>query len=195
MIEMEESFGSARWIRGATSIPVCVRLHGPWFITGSVLGVPNDADYRERVRAEGEAIRAAHAITAPSRNVLEQVRDFYGLTLGEAEVIPTPTSPVPTVERWRLEDCDSKQVLFIGRFDRLKGGDLIVEAFGHVLEVIPEARLSFVGPDRGFISSDGEAGTSRTLSEIEFLVPSKPVASNGLDNNLSPRWLTFAARL
>jgi glycosyltransferase involved in cell wall biosynthesis len=155
IIEMEESFGWARWVRRATSLPVCVRLHGPWFLNGTAAGVPNDSAFRERVRDEEQAIREADAVTAPSQNVLEQVRDFYGLALPEAEVILPPTWPVPTAERWRLEDCDPKQVLFIGRFDRHKGGDLIIEAFGRVLEVIPDAQLRFVGPDTGCIAGDG----------------------------------------
>jgi len=155
LIEMEESFGWARWVRQATSIPVCVRLHGPWFLNGAANGFPDTDGFRKRVREEGLAIRTADAVTAPSRDVLAQVRDFYGLALPEADVIPPPTWPVPAAERWRLEDCDPKQVLFIGRFDRHKGGDLIVEAFGRVLEVIPEARLRFVGMDKGFLASDG----------------------------------------
>ena len=74
-------------------------------------------------------------------------------------MIPAPTLPIAAAYRWRLEDCDRKQVLFIGRFDRHKGGDLIIEAFGRVLEVIPNARLLFVGPDRGLITGDGECWT------------------------------------
>ena len=155
VIEMEESFGWARWIVEETPIPVCVRLHGPWFLNGSVLGVPEDIEYHDRVREEGEAIRLAHAVSAPSRNVLEQVRAFYGLELPEAEVIPAPTLPVPASERWRWGDCEPNQVVFIGRFDRHKGGDLIIEAFRHVLEAVPEARLRFVGPDRGCKADDG----------------------------------------
>jgi hypothetical protein len=81
LMEMEESFGWARWIVQETSIPVCVRLHGPWFLNGSMLGVPDDDEYRERVCEEGKAIQFAHAVSAPSQNVLEQVRAFYELEL------------------------------------------------------------------------------------------------------------------
>jgi glycosyltransferase involved in cell wall biosynthesis len=86
---------------------------------------------------------------------LEQVRDYYRIALLDAEVIPNPTWPVPVAERWRLEGCDPKQVLFVGRFDRLKGGDLIIEAFGRVLHDVPEARLCFVGPDASCAVDDG----------------------------------------
>ncbi len=155
IIEMEESFGWARWLSAVTSIAVCVRLHGPWLLSGRALAVPEDDAFHQRVRDEGLGIRAANAVTAPARGVLEQVRDFYGIALPEAEVIPNATWPVAPAERWRLEECDPKQVVFIGRFDRLKGGDLIIEAFGRVLHDVPDARLLFVGPDRGYTDGDG----------------------------------------
>ncbi len=155
ILEMEETFGLARWVCQKTSIPVCVRLHGPWFLNGPAEGCSQDAVFHRRVFEEGRAIRAAHAITAPSRDVLERVRNFYDLTLPKAEVIPNPPRPVPAAQRWRSEGCDPKRVLFIGRFDRLKGGDLIIEAFRLVLQEFPDARLSFVGPDRGCITDNG----------------------------------------
>jgi glycosyltransferase involved in cell wall biosynthesis len=155
LIDMEESFGWARWIVQDMPIPVCVRLHGPWFLNGSILGVPQDREYRRRVRDEGKAIQFAHAVSAPSRDVLDKVRAFYGLELSEAEVVPNPTLPVPASERWRYDRCDPQQVVFIGRFDRHKGGDLIIEAFRHVLEAVPEAKLRFVGPDPGCRADDG----------------------------------------
>jgi glycosyltransferase involved in cell wall biosynthesis len=155
IIESEETFGDARWISQEISIPVCVRLHGPWFLNGPAHGCPRDGTFRRRVFEEGLAIRAAHGVTAPSRDVLERTRDFYGLALPNAEVIPGTVPPVPVDQRWRFEDCDTKAVLFVGRFDRHKGGDLMVEGFGRVLREIPEARLWYVGVDKGYIAGDG----------------------------------------
>jgi len=54
-----------------------------------------------------------------------------------------------------LNDADPKRILFVGRFDRHKGGDLIIDAFGRVLANVPDARLWFVGPDRGYIDTNG----------------------------------------
>ena len=73
IIEMEESFGWPHSVCEAISIPVCVRLHGPWFLNGTVLGVPADENFREKLRDEGRAIKIADAVSAPSRDVLEQV--------------------------------------------------------------------------------------------------------------------------
>lgn len=122
IFEMEESFGTARWVSRRISIPLCVRVHGPWFLNGPAQGCPQDETFRRRVIAEGRAIRDAQAITAPSHDVLDRVRDFYGLALPDAEVIPGTTPAVPADQRWRWDACDPKAILFVGRFDRHKGG-------------------------------------------------------------------------
>lgn len=163
IIEMEESFGVAGRIQSTVPVPVCVRLHGPWFLNGPALGVQVDGVYRERVHAEGRAIATSAGVSAPSRDVLERVRAFYGLELKHAEVIPNPVAPVHPAERWRLDTCDRDLALFIGRFDRHKGGDLVIQAFARVLRERPRARLVFVGPDRGCVMTDGRA---RTLEEL-----------------------------
>src|SRR5262249_32367299 len=102
--------------------------------------------------------------TASSHDVLEQTRAYYGLALEDAEVVHPPIAPAPPGERWRLEACDPAQVLFVGRFDRHKGGDLMIEAFGRVLREVPRARLCFVGPDHGCPD-----GTGRSWGLVEFL--------------------------
>ncbi len=153
IFEMEETYGWAQWLRQSSPIPICVRLHGPWFLNGRALGVPEDEGFRVRVEMEGRAIRDADLITAPSRDVLDQTRAFYGIALAEAEVIPDPAPRM--TELWHLQAADPRRILFVGRFDRHKGGDLIIDAFGRVLAQVPEARLLFVGPDRGCIDPAG----------------------------------------
>jgi glycosyltransferase involved in cell wall biosynthesis len=157
LFEIEESFGNALWIQRRTSVPICIRLHGPWFLNGPVQGVREDREFRRRVVEEGRAIAAADGVTASSHDVLEQTRAYYGLALEDAEVVHPPIAPVPPGERWRLEACDPTRVLFVGRFDRHKGGDLIIEAFGRVLQEVPQARLCFVGPDRGCPDAGGRS--------------------------------------
>jgi glycosyltransferase involved in cell wall biosynthesis len=69
---------------------------------------------------------------------------------------------VPTERRWSLAHCDPFHLLFVGRFDRHKGGDVVIDAFRRVAQRFPELRLSFVGRDEGL--SD-EEGRSWTLAE------------------------------
>jgi glycosyltransferase involved in cell wall biosynthesis len=155
VLEMEESFGWAEQVQQVLHIPLSVRLHGPWFLNGSVQGIPEDAAFQRRVAHEGRAIRRAAGVTAPSRDVLERTRNHYGLALDQAEVIPTLTPLIPPADRWQPTGCAPGHVLFIGRFDRHKGGDLIVEAFARILPAAPQARLWFAGPDPGHVDATG----------------------------------------
>ncbi len=156
LIELEESFGWAAEVTGKVSVPVIVRLHGPWFLNGTALGVPQDRAYQVRVDQERLGIARASAITSPSHDVLNQTRDHYQLPLEEAEVIPNPIDPVPKDRQWKPGDSDPNLVTFIGRFDRHKGGDLLIDAFARVLQERPATRLRFVGPDRGCLNDQGK---------------------------------------
>jgi glycosyltransferase involved in cell wall biosynthesis len=162
VVEMEESYGRARWLRRALAVPVVVRLHGPWFLNGPLRGAVDDARFRDRVRLEKEAILAADAITAPSLDVLERTRAYYGLKLERAEVIPNPTQIIPAGARWDLDGCEAGTIVFIGRFDRHKGGDLVIDAFAEVARRRPSARLIFAGPDSGYFD---DAGRRRTIQD------------------------------
>jgi glycosyltransferase involved in cell wall biosynthesis len=156
LLEMEESFGAALYAQEVSTVPIVVRLHGPWFLNGAALGVPTDTqEFARRDRAEARCIADARAVTSPSRDLLERVRSRYGLALEQAAVIPNPAPVIPLASRWRADRADRNTVLFVGRFDRHKGGDLVVEAFGRLAARIPEARLIFVGPDRGLRDDAG----------------------------------------
>ena len=163
LVEIEESLGYAVELIRRLPVPVVVRLHGPWFLNGEALGFQHDRKYRKRIEAEGQGIRMAAGVTAPSLEVINRVRSFYGLELPHAEAIPVPLRPLPPGSRWRLEECDRRKVLFIGRFDRHKGADVLIEAFSKVLAQVPDARLEIVGPDRGFRD---DVGRSWTLEEL-----------------------------
>ena len=155
VVEMEESFGIARSILRRSSVPICVRLHGPWFLNGAAQGYSRDYAFHHRVFEEGQAIRSAYAVTAVSGDVLNRVREFYGLALPGAQVIHGTTPAVTASERWRYDGAEPNTVLFVGRFDRHKGVDVIVAAFGEVLQKIPDAQLWLVGPDSGLVTADG----------------------------------------
>jgi glycosyltransferase involved in cell wall biosynthesis len=104
---------------------------------------------------EGKAVAAADGVSAPSASVLNETRKYYGLTLSEAKIIPNPIRCISDNERWSADMCEKNLILFVGRFDRHKGGDIVVRAFGKIASVNPRARLLFCGPDRGFIDNDG----------------------------------------
>lgn len=153
--EIEETEGWSYWVERSLPVPTVVRLHGPWFLNGAARGAPRDAAYERRLRREGRALAAARAVSAPSRDVLEQVKNHYGIPLKDAVVIPNP-GPIPRDDQqWQAARSEPGHILFIGRFDRHKGGDLILDAFVDVARRVPDARLTFAGPDLGVVDDSG----------------------------------------
>jgi glycosyltransferase involved in cell wall biosynthesis len=159
LFEMEESFGAAWFVQGAIPHPLIVRLHGPHVLVAPASGFKLDDEFRRRVTHEGRAIRFADAISSPSKFALERVIQEYGLSSSHGEVIPNPANVEPPDRRWRYDDCNKKQILFVGRFDRLKGADVVLSAFAKVGREIPDAELLYVGPDRGFLDNNGKTWT------------------------------------
>jgi glycosyltransferase involved in cell wall biosynthesis len=154
VIEMEESFGWFADVGRLTSLPVLVRLHGPAFLT---LGEDelNTSFGRERVNREGRAFALSTAIVAPSKVTLAQTIARYRLTPKEQRHIVNPLTMDSDTPLWRLDACDRDAILFVGRFDLIKGADVMLKAFLLVLKDRPHVKLIFVGPDYGLLESDG----------------------------------------
>jgi glycosyltransferase involved in cell wall biosynthesis len=140
ILEIEESFGLGRAISRLNLIPVVVRLHGPWFLN-------KRSEDTEREALERQAITIADAVTSPSEHVLNSIEQHYGLRLRRTLVFGNPI--VAPVQHWRPSSCDTNSLLFIGRFDLIKGGDLMIDAFGQLAEKNARLKLTFVGPDHG----------------------------------------------
>jgi glycosyltransferase involved in cell wall biosynthesis len=164
LVEMEETRGWASQVARRCDVPIVVRLHGPWFLNGPANGVPIDARFRRRDRAERLGLLAANAISAPCRDVLERTRAHFGLPLEDAVVIPNPIAPVSDAVRWQLAASDPNELLFVGRFDRHKGGDVVIEAFARVAAKRPQVRLTFAGPDLGAVDSGAKRWTLEQLA-------------------------------
>ncbi len=150
VFEMEESFGWARHIAEFAGPPTVLRLHGPHFLGQCDVHIHAMAKRsQQRCTAEGEAIRAASVVTAPSLSLLERTLAEYGCPRRAAAFIPNPVDPVAAEDRWSLESCDKDLILFVGRFDRRKGADIALSAFSEVAQKHSSARLVMVGPDSG----------------------------------------------
>jgi glycosyltransferase involved in cell wall biosynthesis len=191
-------------------VPVVVRLHGPRFLTGRFDAGAGDPATVRRIRREGRAIAAAAGVSSPSQDVLDRVRAFYGLPLPDARVIPMPMTPPPESDRWRLDACDRDRIVFVGRFDLVKGADVLIEAFRRVLERRPAARLTFAGRDCGLEEPGGLRSLPSFIADvlpgaledgrIEWLGEVQgdrldAVRRRGLVNVVSSRYETFGNTL
>ena len=153
VLEMEESFGFPLRVAADVSLPVVVRLHGPAFLTMVDDELKTDFGV-EKVRREGVALRSQAVITSPSRWTLDQTVARYGLQPRIAERVPNPIDENERLPMWSLARCDRKMVLFVGRFDRIKGADTLLLAFRELLATHADLQLVFVGPDNG-LTRDG----------------------------------------
>ena len=157
VFEIEEAFGWSRILADNEAVFPVTRLHGPHFmmLDWNNVDAITAADHG-RIRMEGLAMQAAPLITAPSQVVIDKAREFYGLDLPRACVIANPIAMQSTEDRWTLDSCDRNVLLFVGRFDRIKGADIVLHAFSVLAERYPEIELLFVGPDYGIIDSQGD---------------------------------------
>ena len=146
VIEMEESFGWAADVARCTSIPTVVKLHGPAFLTA---GDPAPGPARSRIEWEGAALHGLPVLTAPARFTLERTLSHYRLAPAIARHVVNPLTLPDATPLWDLDRCDRQTLLFVGRFDRLKGADVVLKAFANLLRRNPDLRLVFVGPDIG----------------------------------------------
>ncbi len=163
LVELEESFGIARWVR-SRNVPCVVRLHGPWFINGPMYGETDPAEFRRRCDNEFLGIESAAGVTAPSRVVMEQTLAQLRRPPRHAAIIPNPVAMPESATRWNASAATARKILYVGRFERIKGPDVILAAFSRVIEKAPDAQLTFVGPDNGFQDDAG-----RTWSIDEYL--------------------------
>jgi len=171
IIQMEETHGWAHQVITQIAKPVVVRLHGPWFANVDLGKATEDKpENRHRIAREGRAIFAAAGVAAPSSDILKRMVKFYDRRPSLTEVIPNPIECEPPEFRWSLENCNRNQILFVGRFDKIKGADILLQAFSRILERHKDLQLIFVGPDVGMVSDSGKAHGVESYCKSELSV-------------------------
>lgn len=178
LFEVEESFGWAHSLKKIAPCPVFVRTHGPHFLVhqGEIRAYDES-----RIEAERKALSSCVAFSCPSEGVLRDVKSYYGLTDAKASVVPNPIDFATGENDWSLEACDRNMILSVGRFDVVKGADLVLNAFNSLADRFPEARLVVAGKDTGLPDECGsvlkfDAYTKKhfspaVCSRIQFLGP------------------------
>ena len=154
VVEMEESFGWCATIKDRLPVPVVVKLHGPAFLSLVEEELENPFA-RMKIEKEGKALSKIDTIISPSHSTLIETLSRYALNPRIQRVVPNPVIIEPGLESWDLEHCDRRTILYVGRFDKRKGGDTMLLAFRKLLEIDASLKLIFVGPDNGVTRADG----------------------------------------
>ena len=155
IVEIEESFGLFGKLDEMLQIPVVVKLHGPAFLSliEDELGTPA-AD--RKIAAEGAALQKACSIMSPSQDVLDRTVERYALAPPVCVHVVNPLMLPAAAPIWDLATCDRQTILFVGRFDKRKGGDLVLLAYQKLRRTRPDLKLVFIGPDFGVDGENGE---------------------------------------
>ena len=150
VLVMEETQGWGAQVQRQLGLPVVLALHGPWFL--------NYRDRRDHAREdrEGRALAACSGVISPSRNVRDMTLKRYGLSNVPNQVVPNPISLKAPIDYDKLSEGEFRQLLFVGRFDRIKGADIVLQAFNELVRNGAEARLTVVGKDVGLEGPDGQ---------------------------------------
>lgn len=157
IVVMEETQGLVGEIRARVPVPVVATLHGPWWLHRMAGSAPDDAASARREAREAKALQRVDGITSPSAEVLRRTDELWGLPKIPTAVIANPF-PIPP-RGIDLTDKLLNHVLFVGRYDHIKGGDLVVETFARIAAAHPAAQFTFVGPDGGIPQADGGMDT------------------------------------
>ena len=155
VFEMEESFGWCADVQAGISCPVVVKLHGPAFLT-LVEEDRKSAFAEQKMDREGRALGRMACITAPAKCTLQSTIAQYQLAPKVQQVIRNPIKAEPESNRWHLDLCDRRTILFVGRFDKPKGGDIVLAAFRRLIETDERLKLVFVGPNWGLTTANGK---------------------------------------
>lgn len=149
VVVMEETYGWAGTVQRRVDIPVVATLHGPWVVHKTLYGDGNSAEDRRREAAEAVALSSVSGITSPSQDALDRTSVAYGLAHVPMMLV---RNPMPLSEPWvspHLAPGAKDRLLFVGRFDYHKGGDVVIEAFERLAAVHPMSRLTLAGPAPG----------------------------------------------
>ena len=149
---------------------------------------PGEREAPERVASERRIAREVDRIVAWSQNEQRSLTTLYGAQTSRVEVIPpgVDTSkfiPMDSLEsRQKLGLGLGRNILYVGRLDKLKGLDILLRAVAG-LEDMPDVRLMVVGGTVG----DQETTDLRTLAR-ELGIETRVDFLGSVDQALLPRY-------
>lgn len=177
VLVLEESFGRGAAVNAGLEIPVVAALHGPWALLCATSAAPLTKADHMRIAREEQSFAKMSGLLAPSASAMDIARAASGTKALPQAIIP---NPIPRGAPLEPSARETSRILFVGRFDTVKGGDTVIEAFGKLHAACPEARLTFVGPDRGCTQADG------SLLQIAAAIEALPDATRDAITYMGP---------
>jgi glycogen synthase len=105
---------------------------------------PGSPDFQRLVAVEQWCYRNADAFLIPSESIRDQVLDGYGVELPRDRTALVPLGIGPA-ERGDINPPTGETVLFVGRLERRKGIDTLLDAIVYVAPLFPAATFVIAG--------------------------------------------------
>jgi glycosyltransferase involved in cell wall biosynthesis/GT2 family glycosyltransferase len=137
-----------------TSMSTIASLHPSWGGADSI---------RQVIALERATARAARYLHPISHAILDKVQSDYGRTEAWAEVRPLGVCDRRDQYPRKCPDDGKVRVLFVGRLERRKGVDVLLEAAVRLLARFPEAEFVLAGKD----TPNTETGTTYRAEFLE----------------------------
>jgi D-inositol-3-phosphate glycosyltransferase len=166
----------ARELTRDWQIPVIQMFHTLGRMKNTVAQSEEEMEVARRIEVETEIMAFADRIVAATTMEKAQMTQLYGADPARITVIPCGVDlslfrPIPVNEaRERLDICERKHVvLFVGRIERLKGIDTLLEAMAIVVRDLPnwqeELCVCIVGGD----ASEDSAMLDKEMERLQDL--------------------------
>ena len=130
--------------------PLVVHLHTPFIVSHRFdsNGTPLGRDGRMASALERYAVHRADVVTSGSQLMVKELNRLGWLRKKEVEIIPLGID----WQGWcavKPASATGPIVLFIGRLERRKAPELLIEAIGMLRRTMPEVRAIFIGRSNG----------------------------------------------
>ena len=127
------------------TVPLVTRLHTHFSEVVDLLGWKRDFDMRLGCAMETAAIRRSDLVFCSTKAHAGLVAREIGMSAEQIRIVPLGI-PLPVLEPWEPETHDPI-VLFVGRLEKRKGVDGLIQAIPKVLKQFPLATFLIVGRD------------------------------------------------
>lgn len=152
VVEVPEYQGWGLGVAMASSTPLVVRLHTHTALVRRLNDVATDLDTRLVTALEAATIKRGRLVLANSEALAGEVRKDFKLRDERVGVLPLGIDTdrfQPDEPHWLRAKlglgADVPIILYVGRLERRKGVETLIEAFAKVREAHPEAALVMAG--------------------------------------------------
>lgn len=154
--------------RTPSDFPAVLQLHGPLVMFAHALGWPerDSALYRAGTAMEETCLRLADAVYSSSRCSLAWCAEHYGLPAAGVPILHTGVD-TRVFHPGDARKDERPTILFVGKLERNKGVELLLDAACDVAREHPDLRLRMLGRDHGALARHLLArAQSRGLPEL-----------------------------